>query len=58
LAWRRCGRSLGETRVASTESGLAFGHEFWVGGQISAGEKWPEKAKGAGPRGCANLQVI
>ncbi|MGA9507524.1 MAG: hypothetical protein WBV55_02645 [Candidatus Sulfotelmatobacter sp.] len=31
-AWKRCTGSLGETRFASTESGLAFGHEFLVEG--------------------------
>ena len=55
LAGRGCGRSLGETQFASAESGLAFAHEFWVRGLNFGPEKWPEKTKGAGPRGCANL---
>ncbi len=47
--WR--GRSLGETRFASTESGLAFAHEFWSWAKFRLAKKWPQKAKGAGPEG-------
>jgi hypothetical protein len=49
--WR--GRSLGETRFASTESGLAFAHGFWIVAKFrpvkSSRKKQKAQAGGAAP---------